>query len=246
MAKLRDEDFEKATAAYIEHYGLTVRRGPFTGMHYINDLSTNVLVTKLLGIYECELYDTIEKQLIPERYERFINVGSGDGYYAVGLALRMKKARIIAYDIKAAARRRCKQMALLNGTFDRLTIEAFCDTETLQERVKRSKERKTLLFCDAEGYELKLLDPELVPSLRYCDMLVELHDFINDAIKPTILTRFEKTHSATIIKSVCHERNSDDYPELTALSEQERPLCVSERRPRGMEWVVLKSNKRSV
>lgn len=244
MAKLQDKEFEKAAAAYVELYGLTVRRGPFIGMHYINDLSINVLVTKLLGIYEQELYDTIENQLIPEKYERVINVGSGDGYYATGLALRMKKARIIAYDIKAAARRRCKQMAQLNGTFSRLTLESFCDTETLQEKVKRSKYRKTLLFCDAEGYELKLLDPELVPSLCYCDMLVELHDFINSAIKPTILARFEKTHSATIIKSVCHERNSDDYPELTALVEHERPLCVSERRPRGMEWVVLKSNKR--
>ncbi|TMV53023.1 class I SAM-dependent methyltransferase [Paenibacillus mesophilus] len=244
MAKLQDEDFEKVTAAFIALHGLTVVRGPFKGMRYVNDPSINVLTTKLLGIYECELYHTIEEQLIPERYGRIINVGCGDGYYAVGLALRMKRARVIAYDIKAAARRRCKQMAVLNGTIGRLTLESFCDTAALQEKVRRSNERKTLLFCDAEGYELKLLDPELVPSLRYCDMLVELHDFINNAIKPTILARFEKTHSATIIKSTCRERNPDDYPELQSLSEQDRPLCVSERRPAGMEWVVLKSNHR--
>ncbi|MDF2662751.1 MAG: trmB2 [Paenibacillus sp.] len=239
MANRREDLYGKAAAAFIERYGTKVRRGPFAGMRYLNEPSINVLVTKLLGIYEQELYDVIENEIIPARYKRIVNVGCGDGYYAVGLALRMRKARIIAYDIKASARRKCREMARLNGTIDRLELEPFCDTGTLQDKVKRSKERRTLLFCDAEGYELELLDPDLVPSLSHCDMLVELHDFIHSGIKRAILSRFEQTHAVTLLKSA--PRDPENYPELQGLSLQERSLCVSERRPAGMEWVFLKS-----
>ena len=43
---------------------------------------------------------------------------------------------------------------------------------------------------DCEGGEVDLLQPDLAPNLRYSDVLVELHDFLNPTISETILSRF--------------------------------------------------------
>ena len=52
------------------------------------------------------------------------------------------------------------------------------------------------LFCDAEGYELTLLDLDAVPQLRHWSIIVELHDFVDPTITETIRARFEERFSA--------------------------------------------------
>src|SRR4051794_26731266 len=72
--------------------------GPFAGMQYIRRHFADHWAPRLIGCYEEELYPELERAL-SQRVRNVVNIGSGDGYYAVGIALRVPEARIIAYDL---------------------------------------------------------------------------------------------------------------------------------------------------
>src|SRR3954451_18937011 len=74
------------TAEYVRRHGLQVAHGPFAGMEYLPGLeaSSGDLVAKLLGTYERELHPVIEGW-IAQPPAHMIDIGSAEGYYAVGL-----------------------------------------------------------------------------------------------------------------------------------------------------------------
>ncbi len=232
----------KLTAAsriFVAHHGRTVRYGPFAGMEYIQEDTTPVLMTKLLGCYEMELHELLEQQVIPTGYNCIINIGSGEGYYTVGLARRMQNAKVFAYDIKASARKHCEKMAEKNGVRNRITVASNCGHKELKQVTEQSQAERTLIVCDAEGYELEILQPAITNSLRYCDLLVELHDFYKPGLSKFLLQRFERTHDLRIIAS--GERDHSKFKELHFLEENNRWMGVTDLRPARMEWVFMRS-----
>src|SRR5271166_5203781 len=72
----------------------TVQAGPFRGMRYIDQSHSSSLIPKWLGLYERELHDCIE-EAIASPFQTVLDIGAAEGYYAVGLALRMHDARVI-------------------------------------------------------------------------------------------------------------------------------------------------------
>src|SRR4051794_23892795 len=75
------------TREYVAAHGLEVRHGPLAGMFYLPGLeaTSGDLVAKLLGAYEEELHRVLERW-IASGAGTVIDVGSAEGYYAVGLA----------------------------------------------------------------------------------------------------------------------------------------------------------------
>src|SRR5271170_382684 len=68
---------------------LVVRNGPFAGMRYARPLPEgSIFFPKLLGSYEAELQAHFER-VIGTDYSAIVDVGCADGYFAVGLAMRM-------------------------------------------------------------------------------------------------------------------------------------------------------------
>src|SRR3546814_12904901 len=63
-------------------YGLTVQAGPFAGMKYVAGAAGSLYSPKILGSYAQALHTSI--RTLPN-YRRFLNVGCGAGYYAVGV-----------------------------------------------------------------------------------------------------------------------------------------------------------------
>ena len=115
-----EEDIAAKTRSVIPE--LTVRHGPFAGMRYPAAESVgSALFPKLLGSYEQELHPWVER-LCHNHYTEVVDVGCAEGYYAVGLALRLPGARVYAFDVSPHAMRRCADMARLNGVLDRVTI----------------------------------------------------------------------------------------------------------------------------
>ena len=86
-------------------------------------VSEENVAPKLLGCYEQELHQVIER-CIKTPYECVVNVGCGDGYYAVGLARRMPNAEIKAYDLHEGRRALCKSAAEENGVGGRVSVGA--------------------------------------------------------------------------------------------------------------------------
>lgn len=222
------------TRDFVARYGLEVRHGPLEGLSYLPGLeaTSGDLVAKLLGAYEAELHPTLERW-IASGATRVLDVGSAEGYYAVGLAYAMPEAAVYAYDIDPDARARCAQLAALNGVMARVVIRGECTPESLNEH----PESDVLLLSDCEGYERVLLDPAATDRLARWSILVELHEFLDLGITDVLDARFRSTHDIELIEGVL--RDGAAYPELAEVPDRERRALLSENRPGAMRWMAL-------
>jgi hypothetical protein len=208
---------------FIERHGLVVSGGPFRGMRYperaVGHVST--FAAKLLGAYELELHAAVH-ELVSQEPVRIVNVGAGEGYYAVGLSLVAPGATIEAFEADAGERSVCRALAHENDVSDRVHVHGFCDTASLRDLAGPG----VVLIVDCEGYEVELLDPTLVPGLVHTSMLVELHPTGHEGLVEKILGRFRLTHDIRVIGM--EERDASRFPQLAGMEFLPAFLLLSE------------------
>ncbi len=221
-----------AIAASLCGTELRVLSGPFEGLKYLPFASGSGLLPKLVGSYEAEIHCAVE-EACARGYRTVVNVGCGEGYYAVGFAQRMPAARVHAFDLDIVAQQRTRRLAYKNAVGDRVAVGARCGTEEL----RRLAGPETLVISDCEGCEVALLDPERVPELSSTDLLVELHDFLDPTITQTMHARFAASHDIETLRMT--DRVGYSTPELDRLAPRERELSMWEGRPAGMTWVWM-------
>ena len=210
--------------------GSTVLHGPFAGMKYPRQsIVSRHSVPRLLGSYERELHQIFEGALV-RNYHLVIDVGSADGYYAVGFALK-GNSPVAAFETDRRELNLCKQMARLNHVEQKLKTYSWCSPEKL--RALTAGER-CFVLSDCEGYEIELFDAATVDSLRMSDVLIEIH---GDAYEP-LHERFSRTHKVQTL--VAAERSADDYPELASLG-TDAARAVREYRNPGQQWIYAQS-----
>jgi hypothetical protein len=217
---------------------LTVRHGPFRGLRYPSaDAVCSQVLPKLLGSYERELHLAVERAC-RNAPPVVIDVGSAEGFYAVGLARRLPGATVHAFDTAAVARDLCRAMAAANGVADRVAVGGWCGPDELRDLVAG---RPALVVCDCEGYELDLLTPDVLPALARAELIVEAHDFTGVEIAAPLADRFRPTHEVTFVTGTDDDAKVRfyDYPELAGYDRPTRKFIVAERRPAVMEWLVL-------
>jgi hypothetical protein len=203
-------------------------------------VGSTVIVPKLLGSYELELH-SIVAEAVNQRFATIINVGCAEGYYSVGLALKLVEARVHAFDQDPSFRHLCSRMAKLNQVDERISIHGIATAEELRVLVQNDS---VLIICDCEGCELDVLDPAIVSGLVSSSILVELHDFVNPTISKIVMSRFQQTHMIKVMES--KRRDPRGYDELKTLPEQDAALAVTEFRPEPMRWAWMKPRRRSV
>jgi len=220
---------------------LIVRHGPFSGMEY--PLASSVgssLFPKLLGSYESELSD-IMGEICNKDYTSIVDIGCAEGYYATGLALKIKSAHVYAFDVNEKARNLCSQM-FENNMIDsqRYTIDSFCSKETL---VNLDFGKKGLVFCDCEGYEKELFDESNLDVLKNHDLLIETHDCFDINISTYLYDLFKDTHTITVIESIddIQKAKKYNYDEINDCSLEEKYILLREGRRTIMEWFYLES-----
>jgi precorrin-6B methylase 2 len=217
---------------------LTVASGPFQGMRYPREQSVgSALLLKLLGSYESELHSALETMLT-NNYAAVVDVGCAEGYYAVGLGLRLKAAEIYAFDTDARAREACGEMARLNGIADRVHIAGVCDDNVLRSLPLRPK---ALIIADCEGYEKELFTPRAREVLVGHDLIIETHDFIDINISQHLRNAFSGTHRIQSIMSTddIEKAHRYTYERIAKYDANGRRLILGERRPAIMEWLVM-------
>jgi hypothetical protein len=221
-----------------------VLTGPFRGMAYLNTSDFGPIAPKWLGSYEAEIQDFV-CELCESGYETIVNIGSAEGYYAVGFARTGAASRIFAFDIDPFARRALAALAQMNGVADRIEIRKICTWNVLNDL----RSEKQLLFVDIEGAEMDLLDPGECDVLRRSDILVELHPSRDigkeNKIEETISNRFAATHAI-------RRRQQTDRSEWIAanrhiwerrLSEEEVIRATNEFRTGNQVWLWMKSKE---
>lgn len=228
---------------YLEHlaYSRTGGRvvgGPFKGMQYVQGSAGSAFIPKLLGIYERELHACVDSACNMD-FPLIIDAGAAEGYYAVGMARRNPKARVLAFEMDDRARPLLENMAKLNGVEDRIDIRAKCERADLKSALAQAT--RALLICDVEGYEDVLLRPDEIPALRSAHLLVEMHDFVIPGITEDITQRFTPSHRITRIWQ--EPRRSDEFPFHTTatalLPRRYLDWAVSEWRPERMSWLWM-------
>ncbi|MGH9957294.1 MAG: methyltransferase [Pyrinomonadaceae bacterium] len=218
---------------------LTIKHGVFEGMKYPTAQSFgSTLFPKLIGCYEKEIQPIIEA-ICSNSYDDIVNIGCGEGYYAVGLAMRLPFAKVYAYDTDEKAIQFCKRLAEVNNVGGQITTGGFCDTETLSSM----SFQKALILSDCEGYEKQLFTEDIVPYLSDHDLLVEVHDFIDIEISSLLRKRFESSHVIEVIQSIDDVKKAQTYhyDELREYDLATRKVLLAERRPTIMEWFYMRS-----
>jgi 2-polyprenyl-3-methyl-5-hydroxy-6-metoxy-1,4-benzoquinol methylase len=212
-----------------------VLSGPFAGMAMLPESSwgDGDLAPKLLGCYEAELHPAIAKA-ISRKPKNIVNIGCAEGYYAVGMARSLPQSKVFAFDTNEAAQAICGRAAAANQVGARAQVGGTCTFDTLRDVI--SKDERTLLFVDCEGGELALLDPEQVPGIQGCDVIVECHDFLDPSITSVLYERFAASHDLEIIPE--GPRNPNEFSSLQCWQSTDRWLAVNENRPATMNWLV--------
>lgn len=213
-----------------------VQSGPFRGMKYLDPAEVDYTVLpKILGSYEKELWPVFEKNKTKD-YRQIVNIGCGEGYYTVGLALLHPEANIQAYDIRPKARKLCHRLACLNGVSGRIDIHSGLSAKQLESYEFKEK---TLILCDCEGYEKELFTVENASKLAKCDLLIETHDFIDLEISSYLKKIFQNTHQIYSIFSVDDIQKVLVYKfeALEGLSLNDKKIVLTEQRPAQMEWI---------
>lgn len=218
---------------------LVVRHGPFKGMVYPQSTSVgSSLVPKLLGSYERELHPILEA-ICAKNYTEIVDIGCAEGYYAVGLAMRLRQACVYVFDTDEQAINLCKQMAQANHVAERLKVAgAFCDSDVLKTIPLTTK---ALIVSDCEGYEKKLFTEDVMPFLARHDVLIEVHDYVDIETSLTLRQRFQATHAITVIRSLddITKAHSYNYEELRGYDLGTRRLLLAEQRAGIMEWFYM-------
>ncbi len=218
----------------------TVVSGPFAGLRYVHRSIGSTYSPKLLGTYEKELWAVME-QIILIKYQSIINIGAAEGYYAIGLATRLPSARVICFESATKEHYLLRMLAAWNRVSGQISLQGVCTSRLLRATLRRSA--PSLVICDAEGAEIELLDPEIVPALRQADILVELHDLERDGASRMLRCRFAASHSVTVIRS--RERLPADWPLAQNISWEEQAEYMAEHRSGPQEWFWMCSHSRS-
>ena len=218
--------------------GLTVLNGPFKGMKYpyLKSAGSSIF-PKIIGSYEKELSEIIAA-ILQQDYETIVDIGCAEGYYAIGLGMHMRNAKIFAYDTDEEALRLCKEMGDINGV--KVHVGQFCDKDIL---TNLNIGERALIISDCEGYETKLFDEETADCLKHHDLLIESHDMIDLGTTRMLLSVFSKTHNCEIVESIDDivKAYTYDYEELNDFTLQERHRLVAEGRTDIMRWIFAKS-----
>jgi hypothetical protein len=103
---------------------------------------------------------------------------------------------------------------------ERIRIAGACDRSTLSEVVQAG----AWIVCDCVGCEGELLDPDEVPVLASCSLLVEAHDLL----------------VAGITEIPTEPRYVNDFPHLDFMPLVTHQLAISEFRGAPMAWLLLR------
>lgn len=208
-----------------------VRSGPFKGLSQLKKAHHSALIPKLLGTYEKELGEVLSS-CIGSNPTLIINVGAAEGYYTVGLLLRLPAARAIAFEADSVARKILAELAAANSVSDRLEIRDYATEEKLFDALLAKG--KKLLIMDVEGAELDLFSPRVQNLLTDSEAIVELHGIAKEAL-----------NFPTKIESRIRTEKDFPYSSLSVLWRLcPKRLCLhimNEYRPEPQIWGIIKS-----
>lgn len=214
---------------------LVVQSGPFYGMRYPSAVASgSAFCPKIIGSYELELQDVV-LEAVDLQPSVVVDIGAAEGYYAIGLAMRLPLTKVMTYDTNPVARESCAAMAAINGVDDRVTVRSTCESrDLLQYRGIRA-----MVWCDCEGFERELFDIEVCSALSLSHVLIETHDFLRPFTTTRLQKLFGPTHVVSVLRSVPDFLRPTVFPQklLSMYTKDIQIALMAESRPAEMHWL---------
>jgi len=215
-----------------------VLSGPFAGMRY----PPRFVVRQLfggpyeVGSFELELHPAVER-ILASGPRAIVNVGSAEGYYAVGLARRLPAARVLGFELDPGLRAAAAELAELNGVADRIELRGMCTPAELE---RADPGAPAAVIMDCEGAESELADPGRVPWLAAATLVIELHPAIDAQVRERLERRLAPTHELEVVSTETRRASSFDdvLRPIRALRRIDRELLVAEYRDGPQDWLV--------
>ena len=218
-----------------------VQYGPFKGMR-LSQGSTWTraeLPSMLLGMYEKEVVQALVN-LSRRKGGTFVNVGAGDGYFAIGALFSGLFSRTVCFEMSPRSRDVIVDTAELNEVGASLDVFGLADKSFLDkiEAVKEFVFENSVFLFDIEGSEIELIDSWTLERMAEATLVIETHStFVAKEEQDRLEVLCHKFHNVSEIKT--EERNPGAYPELVQWSDDERWAVCSEGRPERGRWLVL-------
>lgn len=220
----------------LQHQGTVVMEGPLKGLNFLPQSAEGCHIAKLLGCYEQPLLPFIE-EAIQADYPTILNIGCAEGYYAVGMALRMPNTKVLAFDLNPKAQETCIALATKNSVADRVSVGALFKPEDFANYVNQ----KVLVLCDIEGAERELLNPDIAPALRGMDIIMESHECLIPGITQEIINRFKDTHAISLVEDNGQRQLQNAPKWFNNLAHLDQLLATWEWRSGPTPWLVMKA-----
>jgi hypothetical protein len=218
-----------------------VLHGLFVGMNMSGIKATGSnLYAKLLGCYEQIVIDELALML-KNTYANFINIGSDEGSYAVGIARIFPSMQIYVFDCNKIAQSECLKLATLNNIKNKFIINGCFDFRKIQNE---DLEKKTLFLVDCEGCENEIFTKEMIVNFKNADYIIELHYEKYPFLLEKLNNNFGETHNIKLLtaKTDFEIIRENNFVELDGLSFEQKRYILGER-SFYTQWLVATTKK---
>ena len=242
------ESFEKAVVKLrrrrvsqflFDRYSGEVQHGLFAGLKLDrrNSCSKGLLGLKIFWLYETVVVEAIEHR---GPFDDLINIGACDGYFSLGLLKAGLVRRSICFETFEKRQQAIRRYAQSNGLSDQVVVMGEA-TERIGELVAKHnyEPANSLVICDIEGAEFKLLSESFMRQLDGATLVVELHDRLLDGTaerRTELINRLPSGYLHEVIEGKPASWNGIE--DLETLSDNDRALVTSEGRKVRGEWLV--------
>jgi len=204
----------------------------FPKEHWSNDLGS-----KILGLYEKQVQDTVKNLCFKNKITTLVNFGAAEGYHLTGLIKNKIINKGFGIEINKATINTLKKNIKLNKINNKIKIISQPTLNFINIYLNKKELAKTLFLIDIEGDEYNLINSENIKLIKKSFLLIEMHPFAN-------VSKIKKKKFQNILKKnfrIKIVKNSGRDPfkkKIENLSDDERWLIVSEGRPNEMEWLL--------
>jgi hypothetical protein len=231
------------TDYFLKLFDFEVRYGELKGLiiSRTSNWSHSDKAGMLLGLYELEEVELVAR--LSSKYGHFIDIGAGEGFYAVGFARNHFK-KVLAFEMSEKGRSIIGEVAAQNNVSNKVQIFGKAERE-FYNKLENLDPSDAIVLMDIEGFEFEIIDSDFFAHFRNSDIIVEVHDFMvksgEDKLRE-LLRNSDSTHSVNRFSTGA--RDLSNLKELEPLTDTDRWLVCSEGRPRLMSWLHFSPNGR--
>jgi hypothetical protein len=229
---------ERMSSMLDVHYNSTVRYGPFKGLKLGKPTwSLMDRGSMLLGLYEQEVQNAIVNYA--KGYSTFVNIGSADGFYALGVLTNNLFSNAICFEVSDVEKEVFWENSKLNSLSDKVTMFGAAEVG-FWEKIPSAIASSCLVLCDIEGGEFTVFDELALNHFRKSTVIIELHEFmVSDGVNQLASLIKRSTPHFKISYLTTTSRDFSKFTELHKLQDNLRWLIASEGRGELQKWLVL-------